>query len=681
MRLENRGQALAPAAGAVGAPYFFRAAAMLVVSAGLAYTNSFSVPFVYDDAPAILANPSIRRLSAAVLDPPAHLTTSGRPLVNLTLALDYAVGGTAVAAYHLTNLAIHLAGGLVLFGLVRRTLTTPRLRLRFGPAAQALAFTTAVLWLLHPLATESVTYVVQRAEALVAGCYLFTLYAFARGVQDGSERWLAAAVIACFAGMATKEVMVSAPLIVLAYDRTLLAGSFAEAWRRRRFWYVLLAASWIVLGAAVASTGGSRDGSAGFGQGVTTWSYAITQIPAIVHYLGLVFWPCPLVFDYGTALVAPSLALVPAGLVLIALAAVTISAFFRRTALGLVGLGFGAVLAPSSSFIPVVTETVAEHRMYLPLALVTAVVVGAAYRAFGRRGLVPLGFAALALGGLTHRRNRDYATAETLWADTVAKRPENARAHNQLGFQLAARGDVTAALAEYRAAIDAQPGDADAHFNAGTALFRLGRTAAALPEFVEALRLRPAYADAHSNYGLALAQLGRAREAIAQYGAALRLDPGNAVTHNDLGIALAQTGQLAGAVAQFEAALQARPDYAEAHNNLGHAYAEAGRPAEGQAQYEAALQLVPDYAEAHNNLAQLLDGRGRPAEAAAHFEAVIRLAPAYAEAHYRLGNDLARLGREAAAIREWQETLRLQPGHDPARHALIRQGQSAGRPD
>src|SRR5687768_14114124 len=144
--------------------------ATLVAAIVSAYFNSLGAPFVFDDLLAIPENPTIRRLwpLTDVLFPPRGegLSVEGRPVLNLTLAFNYAIGGTAVRGYHVVNLAIHSLATLTLFGLLRRTLLLPRLRERFGRDALPLSAIIAVLWSLHPLQTESVTYVIQRAESL-----------------------------------------------------------------------------------------------------------------------------------------------------------------------------------------------------------------------------------------------------------------------------------------------------------------------------------------------------------------------------------------------------------------------------------------------------------------------------------------------------------------------------------
>jgi len=190
------------------------------------------------------------------LSPPRWSGITGRQLINLSLAVNYAVGGTRVWGYHALNLAVHILAGLTLFGIVRRTLLQPRLRGRFGAAANGLALTTAVLWTVHPLQTESVTYIIQRCESMMGLFYLLTLYCFIRGAASQRPRlWYGLCVTACALGMACKEVMVSAPLMVLLYDRTFVSGSFRVAWRRHGRLLGALAGTWVLLGYLVASGG------------------------------------------------------------------------------------------------------------------------------------------------------------------------------------------------------------------------------------------------------------------------------------------------------------------------------------------------------------------------------------------------------------------------------------------
>ena len=355
-------------------------ACLVIVAAGLAaYCNSFDGPFIFDDVPSILHNPTIRQLwpiGPALRPPGGGRAVQGRPVVNLSLAVNWAIGQDKVQGYHVLNLAIHLAAGLALFGVVRRTLRQPRLSGRFAQAATGIALAAALLWTVHPLQTESVTYIVQRAESIMALFYLLTLYCVIRGA--GSARpiaWYVLSVLVCLLGMASKEVMATAPLVVLLYDRTFLSGTFQGALRRRWPLYVALTCTWGLLAYLVAGST-DRGGSAGFGLSMTVWQYALTQLGVITHYLGLAFWPAGLVFDYGWPIASSVGQILPGAIVISLLLAGTIWALIRYPAAGFLGACFFLILAPTSSFVPV-TDAAFEHRMYLPLAAVTSFAGGA----------------------------------------------------------------------------------------------------------------------------------------------------------------------------------------------------------------------------------------------------------------------------------------------------------------
>jgi Flp pilus assembly protein TadD len=602
-------------------------AASLIVGAALAvYHATFSAPFVFDDALIVANNPTIRHLGGALVPPHNGSTVDGRPLVNLSLAINYALSGTKVWSYHAVNLAIHVLAGLTLLGVVRRTVRGDRGR------ATALAFAIALLWTVHPLQTEAVTYIAQRAESLVSLLYLLTLYCFVRGIAGGPA-WLALSFLACLAGAATKEIIVSAPLIVFLYDRTFVSGSLREAWRRRRLYYLALAATWIPLGCLVIGTA-NRSGTAGFGTNLRWSDYVLTQIYAVPHYLRLALWPSPLVFDYGRSTVAPGGALLlSAGVLLFFLAGTGVCLAARNTArrvAGFLGTAFFAILAPTS-LIPVATQTMAEHRMYLPLAAVlAAAVLGVARRRVRPRAIA--GWAcvvAAGLGAATLARNEAYRSDLALWSDTVAKRPDNERAHNNLGNAYFALGRVPEAVQQYQETLRLHPDNADAQYNLGNSFLQEGKLPEAIAHSAEAVRLTPANPEAHNNLGMALDRSRRSNEAeiqfaeaIAQYQVVLRSDPEDARMRNGLAIAFynagnlqAKAGRMAPAIALYERALQLKPDFPEAQLNWGNALLADGKAEAALAHYRAALELHPGYPEAQYILATVLRQMPHPAAA------------------------------------------------------------------
>jgi Flp pilus assembly protein TadD len=410
--------------------------------------------------------------------------------------------------------------------------------------------------------------------------------------------------------MATKEVMVSAPLIVLIYDRTFVAGSFRESWNRRWGLFIALATTWLVLIGLVATTGWNRSGSSGFGLGITPWAYWITQFEAITCYLKLAFWPHPLTFEYGTYWVTSYSAEI--GLA-IAVVCVTVSAvalaLWRWPAVGFLGAWFFLILAPTS-IIPGTTQMIVEHRMYLPLAAVTTLFAIGLRVVFKRKSWVVFTVLALGLGLLTAQRNGDYGSELNIWSDTLAKRPNNARVHYNLGLALSRLpGCLPGAITQYEEALKLEPSLLEGHNNLGLALLQTqGPSDEAILQFREALRLKPDFAGAHSNLGAALSRLpGRLSDAIAEYEEAVRLAPDSVAVRNNLGIALSQTpGRFQDAVLQYEEALRLDPNCAYSWFNLGAILHKMGNLREAAAAYRHGLHFVPLNVSAKHSLETII---------------------------------------------------------------------------
>lgn len=577
---------------------------VLVVIAGiiLAYSNTLRAPFVLDDHSSIRNNLSLRQLW-----PPAAAEiggTRGRPVANASFAFNYALHGDDVRGYHVVNLAIHAASALALLGLARRTLRRPGVPRALAGAADAIAAAAALLWAVHPLHTESVTYLSQRTELLMGFFYLSTLYGFVRGIDSPAHRrtWHGLAVLACLAGMASKEVMVTAPVAILLYDRTFVAGSFVGAWQARRGFYLALAGTWLVL--AVLMIGLSERG-AGLSLGITPLDYALTESGAVLLYLKLALWPAPLVFDYGLHAPTSFAAAWPCVLGLTVILLFVGQALRHRPKLGFLLAWPFLLLAPTSSVVPVALQPIAEHRMYLPLvapAVLAAVLLRIALRSGAS---VAVALLALGLGLATYQRNAVYADEVALWADTLAKRPNNGRAHANIGAALLARGRPSEALVHLTRAIELQADDPHALTNLGLLHAQSARFSDAIACFQRALQASPGLAEAHYNLGCVLAQTGRTAEAGTAFQQAIRFSPQHADAHNNLGVLLARVGRLESAVAHFSEALRVKPRDAEIYANRADAYAKLDRRADAKADLERALRLRPDLDGARRQLESL----------------------------------------------------------------------------
>ena len=586
------------------------ACGIIVVAALAAYHNSFSGPLFAEDYSAIINNPSIRQWGSA-LSPPPGSTIGGRPLLNLTFALNYAFGGMDVWGYHAFNLFVHTLAGLTLFGIVRQTLLRPPLAARFGAVALPLALAVAAIWVVHPLQTEAVTFISQRAESLMGLFYLLTLYCFIRSVESTAPmRWQIVSIATYLFGVMSKETIVTAPVIVFLYDRTFVAGSFQETWQQRWRYYLGLAGIWLLLARLMIGAGLKQE-AVGFGQGVTWWTYALTSCRSVVLYFKLAFCPHPLVFDYGTnAIVVQHVAeIVPYALVLAILLVGTAIALWRWPVAGFAGAWFFVILAPTSSVVPVVLSPTAEHRMYLSLAAIIVLVVLGLHTLIGRLSLIVFAAAAVGLGWLTVRRNEDYHSELTILSDTVTKSPDNARAHTNLGMALANLDRLADANAEFEKALRLDPNDALANNNVGVHLLGVpGRLPEAISHFRAALSTIPDYAEADNNLGIALLSTPDGlSEAIEHFQAAVRIKPEFAQAHYDLGAALERIpGHLPDAISQYEQALRIKPAFALAHFNLGMALLKIPeRRREAVDHFQEALQIKPNFKEAQEMLDRL----------------------------------------------------------------------------
>jgi len=530
------------------------AACLLILAAGAwSYATSFQGVFVLDDMRAIVRNETIRSLwpLRGPLSPAPRSTVAGRPVANLSFAVNYALApapSTAAPApagapagsvpvypapFHAGNLIIHLAAALTLAGVVRRTLLSARLAPVFEAAADWIALAVALVWVTHPLQTAAVTYVVQRVESLMGLFYLLTLYCSIRAFERTKAGWWEVAAIAsCALGMATKEVMVTAPLIVAIWWR-LFAPARPGVPRRRGLPLLAgVATTWVVLALLVS---GERRGPSLSTEWDIVWRYLLAQAEIIVHYVRLAFVPSSLVFLYDWPLGTSLGAVAWQVLLLTVLVALTAIGISRRHPASFVGAWFFLILAPSSSVLPIVTEVAAEHRMYLPLAaVVSSVVVGvfllgqrlvpsAKARAVAAAVAVAVGVGVL--GAETRDRNRVYWSAVGLWQDTVAKRPNDSRARVAYGEALADAGRLAEAEAQLRAGISMAPNDPNARVRLGAVLAQQGRFDEALPQLERTVTLRPDDVDAHRFLGEIYAMRGRETAAVRHLEQALAIVP------------------------------------------------------------------------------------------------------------------------------------------------------------
>lgn len=491
------------------------------------YANSFHGQFFFDDLTWLKPDSSIVRMDAQrwwrsrVEDP-----TYGRPLTALSLALNYAVCGSEPAGYHVFNLTVHLLCGLMLFGVVRQALAGPPFDRPAGlaEAAEPLAFAVALIWLVHPLQSECVNYISQRTESMASLFFLAALYCGQRAGRRRRRRvvwtgrmWTGLVAVCLGLSALCKEIAAMAPLVLVLYDFAFRRSTWAVVWRRRWPVYLAAASCWLLLAILMAQH--PRAGTVGPDQQTSAWQYLMNQCVVIVHYLELCVWPQRLLIDYGVPGDVVWSEAIPCGLLLAALFATSVWMLFRRPPLGFAGLWFFLLLAPTSSFLPILTEVGAERRMYLALAAPVSLFVAAVYLGGqgvarwiaaahasendaewkpGRLRLAGWFAGALLLSGCatplaarTARRNLDYRSRARLWAQSIVANPQNVRAAYNLAISFTDRGMHREAIAAYRKLLERWPRHVDAHNNLGIHYRILGAYRLARHHYETAIAIAP----------------------------------------------------------------------------------------------------------------------------------------------------------------------------------------------
>jgi tetratricopeptide (TPR) repeat protein len=597
---------------------FLLSLALLVI---LIYANTLGSPFIFDSRNNIESNPHIRiskitlnDLTEAAFKSPAKQ----RPLSNISFALNYYLHGYNVVGFHVVNILIHISTGFLLYLFVKTTFCTPALRSRYGNYMW-ISFFTAAVWMVHPLQTQSVSYIVQRMNSLAAMFYILSILLYARfrlSRQQRKKWWLfSGCILAGIVALASKQTAATLPVFIIVYEWYFFRNLDLK-WLKN---HILLLTGCLLLAAVIAlALLGSNplDGILeGYkGRDFTLTQRLLTESRVVIFYLSQLLWPHPsrLNLDHDFALsnslLDPmttffSIFTIAA---LIGLAVVTAR---KQRLLSFCIVWFFGNLVIESSILPL--EIIFEHRVYLPSMMFSLIVV-----LFVSRWVKPTWLQAVLLCAMvtvgavwTYERNTVYSDRITFWQDCVDKSPRKARPYNNLGVALADQGYHDEALKKYR----------------------------------KALQIDPHYQDPVANIGLSMAEQGKMEESITQFSKALEINPKDYKTLNNLGASLIVVDRHAEAVQYLSEAITLDPYYAQAHNNLGVARQHQGRIEEAIDHFSTAVQLDPDYVQAYNNLGIILANQGRFKEAIAQFSAALKVNPAYKSARFNLEKSLKAL--------------------------------------
>jgi Flp pilus assembly protein TadD len=605
---------------------------LILIVGVLAYSNTFSVPFQWDDKYFICENPIVKDMSYFSHPGQAkglgmlYSHFKGRYIGYLSFALNYRLNGLEVTGYHIVNFAIHVLNSLLVYLLVQLTFKTPLLvKSALTGRSGVIALFSALLFVSHPLQTEAVTYIYQRLASLAALFYFLSVTSYVRSRLSGPKRqkwaFFVVSLVSAILGMKTKENTFTIPFTIALYEYFFFSGSA----RPRIFRLVPFVPLMAIIPLTQLGTekplmeimAGVSDAALD-AVGITRWDYLITQFGVIMKYIRLLFFPLGQNLDHDVRLLHSlfDLRAIASLILILSIFGAAVFLYYRsktdKPELRVVSFGilwFFVALSVESSTIPI-QMLIDEYRVYLPSAGLFMAISTVVFIKFEnirdknnyRFAVSLLMLIILMLTFASHARNFIWGSSISLWEDIVKKSPGNIRAHNNLGNEYMLKGMSSSGIEHFEAAEKLEPDNPEIHINLGNAYMSTGAVDKALEHYTRSLKLKPDNAQLHSNFGNLYMSKGLTEEAIGHYNAALKLKPDYAEPHNNLGTVYAAKGSTDEAVKHYSIAINLQPDYADPHFNLGLVYLAEGRKDKALKEFETALRIRPDFQKARKYL-------------------------------------------------------------------------------
>jgi len=655
---------------------------IMIVTVCLVYSNTLNSPFIFDDGKNIFLNPHIRltELSAeSIREAASRSILSTRSVANISFALNYYFHGYDLPGYHVVNILIHILTCILLYFFIKVTIELVRERApgTFVPGsvnAEYIAFAAVFIWAVHPLHTQSVTYIVQRMNSMAAMFYILSilLYVKARLAGGIKSRWAlyGGSIAAGLFALGSKEIAATLPVFIFLYEWYFFQD-LDRAWLKRNL--IILSGILAVFGViAVAYLGVhpfERIMSGYDRRDFTLVQRVLTEFRVVILYITLLVFPHParLNLDYDFPLSYSLINPVSTLISLMVIVGFLFSAVYlarRERLISFCILWFFGNLAIESSVLAL--ELVYEHRTYLPSMLAVLPPVIIIYRylrgKWVRVGLLCIVVAVFSLW--TYQRNAVWSNELTFLQDCVAKSPNKARPHNNLGLVLLKNGDVEEAIVQFFRSLELEPDKYMIYYNMGNALSQNKRFEEAIYYYKQALELADGKDDSKLFYmgiGNIYEKQGNPSDAIEQFRQALVIDPDFDRAHNYLGKILAQQGMYDEAIYHLFEAVRLNPDYYQAYNNIANTLIQLGKIDEAIKYYNESIRTDPDYIDAHSNLGKLFYQRGQLDKAIEQFQEVVRIDPENEEAQGNLATSLQRRDTINTAIEKVENTLKEDP--------------------
>ena len=655
---------------------------LIATAAIVVYANSTSGSFLFDDRNLIVDNPTVHSLY-----PLGKHFSGTRPVTQFSFALNYHFGGLDVAAYHYVNIAIHTLAAMFLYGLLHLTFRSSVFDESTREYALWIAAIAALVWTVHPLNTQAVTYIVQRGESMMGmSMFAFLFFiALSNSVSFGSKASLLIAFLALAVGLGSKQVMVMALPVALLYQRAFFSDSWREVFKGR-WWFWSLCVLPFVVGIVVFLPGILGDvGGAGFGlELVSPTEYLATQPQVVLHYLRLMFWPVPLVFDYGwppekdVATIAITASIV--GVIFLLFVAM----FWKAPHWSFWGLAFFLVLAPTSTILPL-QDLAVEHRTYAPTAFIVAGVIAIlfalAQRVLGDNTNLLVGCLAglivCGLGYLTTQRNLDYQQPTKMWQDvidkTVGAGRENmfaGRTYCNLGKAHGDLEDWDESIKWLELALQEESFPVDVHGNLARAFMATGNLVRAKQEVIKAISIDPENAKLIQQAGLISAMEKDHAQAEFHFRRALEKQPKDKLVVMNLAQSLVDQRKYEEATEMYEAAINLDPKFVDARRRQLNTYLRFGKTKESEQALADYRSVIPEDPYVDFYQGEIFLRQKKLNEAIPFWEKSLRADPPPKGVHFQLGNAYRLKGNGEKAQRHYENAIRFEPNNVQALNNL-----------
>lgn len=636
--------------------------ALIIVIAGIiVYSNTLGCGFYFDDGFNIVENFYIKKFFHPSL---IWQYNPSRFVTYYTLSFNYMLGGLNAAGYHVVNIIIHITTALLIYVLAKKTI-----RLAYKEATDRFTETASLfaglLFAVHPVQTQAVTYIIQRAASLATMFYLASLITYVNYRTDSEPNkqkvYYGFSLLFCLLAMFSKEIAFTLPFTIAIYEFYFLRRQGKYKLGSLVPYFLFLAI--IPLTILISSPGAVKEASQASSK-ISPISYLFTQFSVIVTYIRLLIAPVNQNLDYDfpvtTTLFDPYTLLCFVLLIALFIAGILLYKKARMLSFGIIW--FFVTLSVESSILPI-KDVIFEHRLYLPMAGVTLAFAYYAAKLLYHKNKYVYYFAASAvviiLAAAAYNRNTVWQSELSLWTDVVKKSPAKARGYANRGVAYLNLKRYDEAISDFNKTLTLSKDFKNAYFNRGSAYYYKGNYQNALADFGKTIRLDSSFVKAYNNMGAIYLKLNDFPTAVSYFDTAIKIDTNFAPAYSNRGVAAKAMNDFNKALFYYKKGIEKDPDYYECYYNIGEIMMLQGKLQDAEKYFSKAITLKKDYTEAYYKRGNVYFMTGMLKNSLDDYNSAIKLKMNSADVYNNRGSVYFMSGLYAEALENYTHAIKL----------------------